>query len=942
MHKLFSFFCILLFTASTVHSQTTVTIKAGAVLDQSFQSGPIYRASATSTIDFSQYAYLYTAGELNVIPAGTYLSSIAWNKTNVGATTLSGGGRCRIYLKNSTEASYDLQFGKKFTDLISGATLVYSNNNTTIPATAGYVPFTFITPFLYTGGNLEVMVDWDISSVAGSPTTNSFIWERTTTTKKIYGIASAAPITTDYLKPAGDSTGTITNTRPVVRFILDGALPTCTEPPAGGTVLAPDSACKGVNIVLKITGASNGANALSYQWQSSQNGITWSNIGSMSDDTIMISQYAEAFYRRITTCASGSDTSDEKFIDIKPYDSQGCVCIPVMSGCSGTYYISRVQLGTLDNTSGCSRGTYVNYADSVTAPDFLLTTSKFLTVTTGTTTTDTRYLQIWIDFNHDGIFNETPYYWSSTNNTFTGTVTMPATAIPGLTRMRIRFAFSNVFTLGVCGSAAFTSGETEDYLINVVDPFACTAGPANDITIASAPAVCTADSLVLSTSGVNSAATYSYQWQSSKDSIIWQDIQGFKSSTCVVYQDSARFYRTRIGCANQYVYTTPVKVTMKPLIKCYCKVYRTFCSSPQDMIKRVVFGTLDKTSSCSSGGYTDYADSIAAPLIESGTAVPLSVTVGNGLDHFVDVWIDYNMNGEFDMSEHNYVGTGSAITITKIINIPAGISGLTKMRVRERYYGGSTNSWDACNYLPEFSSGETEDYLVNFLGPKHCLPAGISNCSNADVINRVVFGTIDTTTTCSPNGFGDFTKGLQSNTVTANTYVPISVQVACVSGNPESVGAWIDFNQNGVYERSEFTLVGRDCGTLSNNISIPTNAMQGLTNMRIRATRDSVINPHFNPRDACVQYVNGETEEYNIMVEPYSICPTNTWTGLGGDNNWDNAANWSCQQVPGVHSNVVINSGTVVIGSNVTIYSLNVNPSATLTVVQPFDLLVTH
>jgi hypothetical protein len=941
MQNFFSILSTLFFTAFAAVSQTTVTIKAGSVFEQGPESGPIYRPSATSNIDYSQYAYLYTAGELNAIPAGTYISSIAWNKTNVGATTLSGGGKCRIYLKNSMVASYDLQFGKKFTDFISDATLVYSNNNTAIPAIAGYVPFSFTTPFLYTGGNLEVMVDWDISSVAGSPTSSSFIWERTTTTKKIYGIASAAPIITDFLKPAGDSTGTITNTRPIVRFTLNGELPNCTEPPSGGAVLAPDSLCKGVNIFLTVTGASNGAKALSYQWQSSPNNFTWTNIGSMSDDSIMISQSTETYYRRITTCANTSDTSGEKLINIKQYNDAGCVCIPTLVNCLGNYYIARVQLGTLDNNSGCSIGSYVNYSDSTGAPEFLLTTSKFLTVNIVSSATGTRYLQTWIDFNHDGIFNESSYFWSSTTNTFTGTITLPANAFTGLTRMRIRYVASST-NPGACGGNAFTAGETEDYLINIVDFYACTTSPVNDITIASVPAVCTADSVLLSTSGANAAATYSYQWQSSRDSIVWQDMQLFKSPTCVVYQDSTRFYRTRIGCADQYVYTAPVKVLMKPWIKCYCKVYRTYCSNNLDAIKRVVFGTLDHTSGCSPGGYIDYADSVAAPSVQSGTGIPISVTVST--DNYVDVWIDYNMNGEFDLNEHTSIGGGSKTSILNdTINIPAGIGGLTKMRVRDRFYYGSTNSWDACNFLSGgFSYGETEDYLINIIGPKHCLPAGSSNCSNGDVITRVVFGTIDTTTTCSLNGFGDFTKGLQSNTIAANTYVPLSVQAACVSGNTESVGVWIDFNQNGVYERNEFTLVGRDCGTISNNISIPTNALQGLTTMRIRATRDIQINPHFNPRDACIKYVNGETEEYNIIVEPYSTCPTNTWTGLGGNNNWDNAANWSCQQIPGVHSNVVINSGTVVISSNVTIYSLNVNPSATVTVEPPFDLVVTH
>lgn len=942
MRKFLCFFFVLFFTAMAAVSQTTVTINASSPYSESYTSGPIYRVSASSNLDYSKYAYLYTAGELGSIPAGTLISGIAWNKTNTGATTLSGGGKFRIYLKNTSTVNSYTNTIARFSNLVNGATLVYSNDNTTIPATAGFLQFPFSLPFVYTGSNLEVIVDWDISGIAGNPTTGIFVWQRTKAPKKIYGSVTAAPTSSDIMPPSGDSTGDITDTRPVVRFTLAGTQPACEVPPSGGLIAAPDSVCKGVNTILTVNSASSGVQGLSYQWQSSPDGFTWTDIGTISDDSITISQYNDNYYRRIITCGSGSDTSTAKLVAVKAYVE--CVCIPALdNNTCPTNYISRVQLGTLDNSSGCGGELYTNYSDSVAAPDFYLTTSKFITITLANTVTATRYVYMYIDFNHDGLFNDNRYFLSTTTNTITGTITIPTNAPTGLTRMRLRYIPPSLFATNppVCEPMPWSGTETEDYLINILDFYACTAAPVNDYTIASVPAVCTFDSIRLSTSGANAGANFIYQWQSSEDGNTWLDIEGYKDSTCTVYQDSAHFYRTKISCADQFVYTTPVKVEMKPQLNCYCKLYRLDCSSPNNVIKRVVIGTLDHSSLCSPNGYIDYSDSVAAPSLQSGSTIPISVSVGNSLTHYVSVWIDYNMNGVFENNEHTYIGSGSNTTVNNTINILAGATGgLTKMRVRERYGDGPLSSWDACNWVS--SQGETEDYLVNIVGPRHCIPAGSSVCNNGDIISRVIFGTIDTTTTCSPNGFGDFTRGLQSNTITANTYVPLSVQVGCTSGNPESVGVWIDFNQNGVYERSEFTLVGRDCGTLSNNISIPTNALQGLTNMRIRATRDEAINPHFNPRDACIQYVNGETEEYNVVVEPYSVCPTNTWTGLAGDNNWDNAANWSCQQVPGVHSNVVINSGTVVISNNVTVYSLNANPGATVTVIPPFNLVVTH
>lgn len=943
MYKSFCLLSVLFFVTITAFSQTTVTIRAGVPLSESTASGPIFRQSASSNMDYSQYAYLYTAAELNAIPAGTIINGIAFNKVTNAATTLSGGGKFRIYLKNSTTSQYNATFAY-FNDLISGATLVYSNNETTIPAATGFLQFPFTSPFVYTGGSLEVMVDWDIHSVAGNPTTAWISWERTTVARKIYGWASAVNANL-IMYPAGDSTGDITNTRPVVRFSLAGTLPACTEPPAAGSITAPDSICMGVNTILTVAGASGGNNTtqkLTYQWQSSTDNMNWINIGSSSDDSIIVSQYTGTWYRRIIYCGSTSDISPARFVDIKPFSE--CVCIPQLSNssCFGGY-IARVQLGSLDNSTGCSQGNYVNYSDSMSAPLFYINSSKFLNVTLAGTSSSTQYLSAWIDFDHSGTFNESRYFSSGAgpDPTIGFIITVPATAKPGLTRMRIRYVPSTG-SFDACESFAWSGMEIEDYLINIADAAACTASPQNDITVASLPAVCASDSVILSTSGINDAATtFSYQWQSSRDGNVWQDIMGFKNATCVVYQDSARFYRVRIGCADQYIYTTPVKVEMKPMLQCYCKLPSYNCGG-FDNIKRVTFGTLDNLSACAPGGYVDFSGYAAAPSIQSGTSVPFSATVPlGGIGSYINVWIDYNRNGEFEPNEHTFIGSGSSLILTNNINIPlVATSGLTKMRVRLKT-DANLNSWDACNTVS--LGGETEDYLINLLGPRHCIP-GNSVCNTGDVISRVVFGSIDTITACSPNGFGDFTKGLQSTTITGNTYVPIQVQTGCNNSKPQSVGVWIDFDQDGLYERSEFTLVGRgECGnTMSANISIPTNAVTGLTNMRVRVTSDSLINPHFDPRNACITYVNSETEEYNVVVQPYSACPTNYWTGAGGDNNWDNAANWSCQQIPGVHSNVVIDSGTVVVGSNVTIYSLAVNPAATVTVLPSFNLTVTH
>jgi hypothetical protein len=71
-----------------------------------------------------------------------------------------------------------------------------------------------------------------------------------------------------------------------------------------------------------------------------------------------------------------------------------------------------------------------------------------------------------------------------------------------------------------------------------------------------------------------------------------------------------------------------------------------------------------------------------------------------------------------------------------------------------------------------------------------------------------------------------------------------------------------------------------------------------------------------------------------------NLTATDTWDGTAS-NNWEDVNNWSCRVLPDATTDVVINSGTVILNSNQTIRSLTVAPGATFTVAQGFDLNIT-
>ena len=144
-------------------------------------------------------------------------------------------------------------------------------------------------------------------------------------------------------------------------------------------------------------------------------------------------------------------------------------CIPVTS-CSFPDVITNVSLGTIANNSGltCSgSGGYIAYPSTVTTT-LTAGVSSPLTVTTGG---DTEGAAVWIDYNQNGIFENSEMvlngYLGSNPAVYNANVTAPLTALNGQTRMRVRCVYNqNPSGIGPCSNTTF--GETEDYTITIV------------------------------------------------------------------------------------------------------------------------------------------------------------------------------------------------------------------------------------------------------------------------------------------------------------------------------------------------------------------------------------------------------------------------------------------------------------------------------------------
>lgn len=141
-------------------------------------------------------------------------------------------------------------------------------------------------------------------------------------------------------------------------------------------------------------------------------------------------------------------------------------------------YISRVVVGDIDNSTGWTSG--VDDYSSKFGTSMQVNQSYTIKVYSGPYYYSSDYVSVFIDWNQDCTLNGTgeTYSLSTTDGgkTYSGTISVPSTALGGTTRMRVRMTYAT--TPSPCGSSSY--GDVEDYYITVVLP-APDAGVANII-----------------------------------------------------------------------------------------------------------------------------------------------------------------------------------------------------------------------------------------------------------------------------------------------------------------------------------------------------------------------------------------------------------------------------------------------------------------------------
>ncbi len=170
-----------------------------------------------------------------------------------------------------------------------------------------------------------------------------------------------------------------------------------------------------------------------------------------------------------------------------------------------------------------------------------------------------------------------------------------------------------------------------------------------------------------------------------------------------------------------------------------------------------------------------------------------------------------------------------------------------------------------CNVTCSGNTGASASMQVGMSAPTSCYcqpPA--SDCTDGDEILNVTAAGINNNSTCSgPSAYSNYTSTVAPGSIAAGMSMPMSVTVG--NGGAESVGVWIDYNQNGVFEATEFTSLGSGNNTTINGtVILPGNALVGLTTMRVRVKFGAV----FPAGNACTGYTYSETEDYALNITP--------------------------------------------------------------------------
>lgn len=165
---------------------------------------------------------------------------------------------------------------------------------------------------------------------------------------------------------------------------------------------------------------------------------------------------------------------------------------------------------------------------------------------------------------------------------------------------------------------------------------------------------------------------------------------------------------------------------------------------------------------------------------------------------------------------------------------------------------------------------------------------GGGNCAANDVTSAVqIIGTTlnNTTNNCSSANGSSYASFPATGSTTATLSGSATYSIRVTHTTYVSIGMWIDYDQNGTFDASEFTSVvnvTRANVPATASFTVPAGARPGLTKLRVRTNGPNGISSSISAADACTQFPSGQTEDYIVGIAPPSPCAAVTGAGASG------------------------------------------------------------
>ena len=503
----------------------------------------------------------------------------------------------------------------------------------------------------------------------------------------------------------------------------------CAGTPDPGNTTGPASACLSANFTLGLQNFNLGT-GITYQWESSPDGSTWSAIPGATDATYIANQTATTWYRCVVTCTNSSETANSTPLEVGMGNIGMCgtYCIPSMStGCSFPDMITNVTMAGINRTSTCDNTSGSNGYSFFTTPMGSLNAGSTGNSYSVSIDGDVEGAAAWIDYNQDGQFTGDELVFSSLNSTtpftYTGTFNVSATALGGITRMRVRCMYNyEILDTDACTAASF--GETEDYLVEITPapPCAGTPDPGNTTGPAS---ICANAGFTLGLQNNMAFTGLTFQWESSPDGNTWSTISGATNPTYTTSQAAVTWYRCVVTCTNssETANSTPLQVGLNPGLSCYCETPLYSMNASNNMctyynyVGNFTFAGINNTTVCdNTPPYYNYYTGQTATVEQSGSyLVSISATASGASFQLYKVYIDFNDNGSFDDAGEMVYTSGFISTATNLstgnivipLNAPLGAH-----RLRVRSTNPLNSNIDANSCSEDGYLGEVEDYDI--------------------------------------------------------------------------------------------------------------------------------------------------------------------------------------------------------------------------------------